>query len=357
MNIAVVTYAGCVRCIKECRMLAAAGHNLWLFSHFQPDSPPEVQLEDIFMQMSFYNTQQELFELLTGLEFIELVHVHNEPSWMVHVARAAGHKKIVLDAHDLNIVRYGWDKAFEMGGEDVNAIGECDGLIVPCDRYIEIIEEQGKLRIPTLTLYSYVNEEDFVEGDNDLGGIAYGGSIYRPERNHPLPYRIYENVARYFANKSIPFHIYPGRGYEKHMPFYESIGSKVHNTLDQKSWIKELSRHDWGFCGSPVKHRQWDNTLSNKLFDYIAAGIPAFIYQAKATEDMFGLRGIGVVVEDLKDIDDYYRDKDLRENCRKTILEQRKKEWTMESQLEKLEDFYEKVIKTDLEPFEQQETQ
>ncbi len=355
MNIAVVTYAGCVRCIKECRMLAEAGHNLWLFSHFQPDSPPEVQLEDVFMQMSFYNTQQELLELLTGLEFIELVHVHNEPSWMVHIARAAGHKKIVLDAHDLNIVRYGWDKAFEMGGEDVNAIGECDGLIVPCDRYTEIIEEQGKLRIPILTLYSYVNEEDFVEGDNDLGGIVYGGSIYRPERNHPLPYRIYDNVARHFANKGIPFHIYPGRGYEKHMPFYESIGSVVHNTLDQKKWIKELSRHDWGFCGSPVKHRQWDNTLSNKLFDYIAAGIPAIIYQAKATEDMFGLRGIGVVVKDLKEVEEYYRDRDLRENCRKTILEQRKKEWTMESQLEKLEAFYKEVVGKDVLPFNEQE--
>ena len=44
MNIAVVTWAGCVRCIKECRMLKEAGHNLWMFTHFQPDVPLDIKL-------------------------------------------------------------------------------------------------------------------------------------------------------------------------------------------------------------------------------------------------------------------------------------------------------------------------
>lgn len=346
MNIGIVTYAGCVRCIKECRMLAKAGHKLWLFSHFPPNIPKKVNPDDVFFQQSFYQDQQMLYDKLLGLDFLDIIHVHNEPSWMVNVAKAAGHKKVVLDAHDLNIVRYGWDKALEMGAEDVKAIGESDGLIVPCCRYIEIIEEKAPLRIPTLTLFSYVNEDDFInpeEQKQHLGGIVYQGSIYEPAPDHPLPYRIYDNVAKDIIDMGIDFHIYPGRGYENHMYYYESIGCKTHKSLDPSDLILNLAKHDWGFVGSPIDHLQWNNTLSNKLFDYIAAGIPSFIYKAKATCDMYGGRGIGIVIENLADIKNWHYDKETQ-NDLSAIIKRDKKQYSMESQLWELEQFYQKVL-------------
>ena len=347
MNIGIVSFAGCIRCIKECRALAKAGHKLWFFSHFPPQAPKDLDLDNIFFHQAFFQDQRMLYDKLKGLDFLDIIHVHNEPSWMVNVAKAAGHNKVVLDAHDLNIVRYGWTKALEMGGEDVNAIGICDGLIVPCYRYIEIIEEQSSLTVPTMTLFSYVNGEDFITENtlekDYLGGVVYQGSIYEPSPNHPLPYRIYDKVAKEIIDMGIDFHIYPGRGYEQHMYYYESIGCKVHKSLDPKELLKNLARHDWGFCGSPIDHKQWNNTLSNKLFDYIAAGIPSFIYKAKATCDMYGERGIGVSIENLSDIKSWYYDKETYNDLR-AIIKRDKKEYIMESQISELEDFYEKVL-------------
>ena len=343
MKIGIVTWAGCVRCIKECRMLAANGHELYLFTHFSPQIPSDIDVNDIFFHQTFYNSPETLFERIRGLDFLDLIHIHNEPSWMVHTAKKAGFK-VVLDAHDLNIVRFGWKEALKMGGEDVNAIGESDGLIVPCDKYIDVIEEQGTLRIPTLELLSYANEGDFTENNNDLGGIVYQGSIYEPVPNHPYSYRLYDKVAKELLDMNIPFHIYPGRGYEKEMPFYQELGCTTYKTQDYRELLKQLGRHDWGFCGSPIKHRQWDNTFSNKLFDSIAAGIPSFIYQAEATEKRFGMRGIGPVVENLSDIEGYMLTSGIREDCREEIMDRRKKEWTMESQYDSLIDFYNKVL-------------
>ena len=198
-----------------------------------------------------------------------------------------------------------------------------------------------------MTLYSYVNEDDFVDIElpieEHLGGVVYQGSIYEPTPNHPLPYRIYDKVAKEIIDMGIDFHIYPGRGYEKHMYYYESIGCKVHKSLDPKELLKNLARHDWGFCGSPIEHRQWHNTIANKLFDYVASGIPSFIYKAKATEALYGKRGIGVCIENISDIKPWYNDKEERNRCKDRIKEYRS-EGTMESQLSELENFYEKVL-------------
>lgn len=340
VNIAIVTWAACSRCMKESIMLRNAGHRLFLFTY----SKPQIEnIPDVFHHVAMYDRPELLAVLLKDLDFIDIVHVHNEPSWMVNVAKGAGYK-VVLDAHDLNIVRYGWDRAKELGGEDILAIGSCDGLIVPCYKYIDIIQEEATLVIPRMELLSYANEEDFTENENDLKGIVYQGSIYKPVQNHPLPYRLYHEVAKKIISMEIDFHIYPGMGYERYMEYYKSIGCKTYKALPQAKLIKELGRHSWGFVGSPIKHRQWDNTFSNKLFDYIAAGIPSIIYQAEATEKRFRLRGVGAVIDDLEDIKDYYDDKTLRNRYRDSLMEVRKRDFTMESQYDSLMAFYKEVL-------------
>ena len=344
MNIAVVSWAGCTRCIKESAMLAEAGHKLWFFNNFQPQISNKLDLTNIFVRLSSYNHPQQLYNITAGLDFFDLAHVHNEPSWMVDVLKQGGYKKIVFDAHDLGVVRNGWDNLNDGGREDLKAIGQANGLIVPCEKYIEILEERGKMTIPWIVLYSYCSERDFVNAPtNDLGGIVYEGSIYAPSPNHPFPYRIYDNVAKHIVGANIPFYIYPSRGYERFMPYYHSLGCRIMPSTDPGTLIQNLSRHKWGFVGSPVPHRQWHNTLSNKLFDYIAAGIPSFIYNAKATEDLFGNEGIGIVIKHLYEIEKYYNDDILYKELQDNIMKVRSK-WTMESQLPKLLDLYNKVL-------------
>ena len=86
MNIAVVSYASCTRCIKESRMLAKAGHKLWFFSYATPQISENIKLTDIFVHITRYRTKETLQILLANLDFIDIVHVHNEPSWMVNIA-------------------------------------------------------------------------------------------------------------------------------------------------------------------------------------------------------------------------------------------------------------------------------
>jgi len=345
MNIAWVSWASCTRCMKEARMLAKAGHKLWYFGYAPLQLSKDIDPNDIFVHMSQFNSPQLLQNLLIGLDFIDLVHVHNEPSFPVVIAKIVGHKKVILDAHDLGVVRNGWENMSDTTRADLEAITQCDGLIVPCNKYIEILEERGKLSIPTLELLSYNNEEDYVTPKEEeyLGGIVYQGSIYAPAQSHPLPYRIYDNVAKEIISMNIPFYIYPAGGYVKYMPYYHSIGCKCMPSCDPASLLKNLSKHAWAFCGSPIEHRQWHLTLANKQFDYLSAGIPSIVYKADATAKFIKEHGGGVVIKDLKEIKDIYNDEKLRTECVSEIMKMRKNH-TMESQLTKLEQFYEKVI-------------
>jgi len=106
--------------------------------------------------------------------------------------------------------------------------------------------------------------------------------------------------------------------------------------------LKQISRYDWGFCGSPIDHPQWHMAMPNKLFDYIAAGIPVIVYKADESAKFVREHGLGIVIEDLEELADpevYGRHEEIR-----PIVQQIRHDLVMELQAPIIMKIYEQVL-------------
>jgi len=99
--------------------------------------------------------------------------------------------------------------------------------------------------------------------------------------------------------------------------------------------IPAMSRFEWGFVGPGFKHRAFDWAMPNKLFEYLAAGIPPVVYESQEALEFVKEHGIGIEFKD-----NAIKDKDVREMYAGIVKEKR---FIMESQSSKLIALYESL--------------
>lgn len=106
--------------------------------------------------------------------------------------------------------------------------------------------------------------------------------------------------------------------------------------------IQSMSTARAGLCGSPHPDRNMLDAIPNKLFEYVAAGIPAICLgrehkMAQVIED----NGLGVAIDDLSELDAALNDCD---DLRAHVVATRYK-FEMEGQLEKIMAAYDKALR------------
>jgi len=101
---------------------------------------------------------------------------------------------------------------------------------------------------------------------------------------------------------------------------YLVSGAVYISRLPYNLMLRELTRHDWGLVGCVEPCSQYDATIPNKLFEYMAAGIPIIVLNADECAEFVMQTGIGVVVNSMDDIPEIYGD---NEKYRKKVLEVR----------------------------------
>ena len=79
--------------------------------------------------------------------------------------------------------------------------------------------------------------------------------------------------------------------------------------------------------------------MPNKLFSYLAAGLPVVAYNAAECAEFIEKHGVGIVIEKIDDLRDRY---DEHEGIREVVKEKRH-EFTMETQVNKIKSLYEHV--------------
>ena len=100
-----------------------------------------------------------------------------------------------------------------------------------------------------------------------------------------------------------------------------------------------------GFIPLIIKNgnkRFLDSTIANKLFEYLAAGLPVITSPLKSYIDFFLKYPVGIVFECADDL--LKNITQLREITRKTDFS--KLIYTYESEIEKLEKFYRTILKS-----------
>jgi len=265
---------------------------------------------------------------------VDVWHVHNEPDWPVWVIRNHSKKPIIYDIHDLRSQRNGKseeqeDKAFEVA----------NAYSCVSRKYQEIAIKKGGPTKPSREILSCVPKGFYPTEKPKLyrGGLVYEGGLGELGTEE-FPCRSWADVFKEILDLGIQVYAY--------------TASPVHNPLNYKgvilmcgtsyaALIHELSMYEFGLVGSPKADPMFDGALPNKMFEYMAAGLPMICMNAPDASNFLEATGMGVTVKDVKEIPDamqYMRDHKYRARTWKNRWN-----WTMETQIGKVTKLYEEV--------------
>jgi len=347
LNIVMVSGHGCIRVHKMAIPLIERGHSVHLIS----------------MQTTLFWEQYKTFTLCTDVEQIieairiyaasgriDLFHCHNEPSWFVTAIKEVTEIPVILDVHDsylarstpeeANIVREQGKVHIRETSEERNNFQLADGLVFPGDAFRKLVSDEFALDQPALTLPSYVPKRFYNYKARDWhGGLVYEGKVNLPTEttgaNTGFSYCDYTDVATRAAAMGMDFHIYAGRVDDKLRKHYADR-ALLHKPLYYDELLNSVSRHDWGLVGNSIPTREWEVAMPNKLFEYMAAGVPVVAMNATDCAAFVVGEGVGISVEGPEELGSRWREhRDLRK-----ALIKRRQNWSMNEHIYKLESFY-----------------
>lgn len=332
--------APCIRNYKTARALIARGHQVSLAYTLMPLSQMYQGLSDeIYHECIKINGRRDLWDLTAHYD---LVHCHNEPDWLT-VSALAGDAPVVHDTHDLISLREREDKnvAFFEGLANRSAQGRV---------YTTPYQEQAAREIygvkgPSLVFYNYTSASDLpqrllpkLSANDGQIHIVYEGSI------GGTLHRDFINVFVGLAQRGIQVHIYPARFKPEFVEQFSPYPRIHYNQpVSPQTIMQEMSQFDVGIIPFNLEKGDkgfLDSTIANKLFEYLAAGLPVLTSPLQSYVDYFADHQVGSVFHGLDDLlqklpglIDLARSHDLTAYAK-----------TYEGEVEKLESLYYQVI-------------
>jgi hypothetical protein len=328
MKVLVVAHRVCSRTLKQ--MIALKDKvELHLITHTVPQA-------DIFETVSFFQTPVGLKKALARYQDADIIHAVSEPSWVVIACREVlPDKKIVYDWHDAQV----WRSADveDSSTEERLASNWVDAIIVPSESCKELINT----KLPCLVLPPYVNEQNIAYNSwGYVGGIVYEGRVDLPEQKSFMNYAKYVELCKEFDEKHIAFSIFsPSASKPEYMKVYKDICS-WNKGIPHDQLINYLGVYDWGLCGNIGKFREWDVAMPNKLFEYMAGGIPVIALNAQETGKFVEEHGVGISVSSVDEIKARWNERDA---CQKNVMLKRNN-FVMEKHIHKLTELYENLL-------------
>ena len=272
--------------------------------------------------------------------YVDLFHVHNEPNYLFRAVKEMTDKPIIFDIHDWTSVRESKDTPQVELDHEKFAIENADGICVVSKGYLEKIRKITNK--PTLWIKSMVPRQFFSKGPRNTNpGLVYeGGTKGRNNLLYNYPYRNWASFAqeavKKFENGS-KIYFYTANDGEDFTEYqHEKIN--VYPPQNYHALISFLRTHSVGLVGSPFPIPDFADSLPNKLFEYTAAGIPCIVINAPEAEKYAVDNGLGIGVRDASEV------YDALATLTDHPIEKDRWGYTMESELPKLDAFYEEVI-------------
>lgn len=341
MRITFVAHHFCIRATKQALALKSKGHKIFGISFRRPEFRENF---DAYVLCHDKNLRQ----MRTAVEIMDketdVWYVHTEPYWMVFLIREVSKKPILIDMHDSMNWRIIQDHP--KSSEERAALSFVDGVVYPSEICQEITEGlYPRLKtIPKAVLPPYVNERFYIYSAWDrVGGVVYQGRVDMKSAQHYLNYCKYHELAKQLQEAEIPFYMYSPWKSDAHIKEYSDIAL----TYPGQEYAKLLSImgcHDWGLCGNLDEHPEWNLAMPNKLFEYMAGGIPIIAMNCRLVEDFVKQHGVGISVKSVQEIKDRWDERDL---CQQNVLMKRH-EWTMEKHIGAVEGICQKLSTTNI---------
>ena len=332
----------CIRVQKMALPLMEEGYEVHCISHRIPS------YADRYETLSLYQDVDQLYSAIRLHPDADIFHCHNEPNWFVSAVKSVfPNKPVVLDMHDSMLIRVAPEDESQnrISVDERNNAQLADALVFVSDPMAVTCRREYGLEQPFIILPSYVPKGFYkIDPWKWLGGITYEGRIDLPEEIGTeelkfFSYCDYKELAKALAEKQIPFHLYTPRKDGKIQEAYKGIahwrGSYPFDDL-----IRKLGRHNWGIIGNLQAHLAWQAAMPNKLFEYLAAGIPVIALNASEGGKFLDDTGMGINVNSVDEIVARWTE---HRKCREKVFKHRH-EWSMERHIHLLEELYEKII-------------
>ncbi len=329
MKIVQIGHHCCVRLQKQAIALSQI-HDVHLLAHRIPVNV------DCYKTIAHWHNSTHLMNELKLHSDADIFHIHNEPNWMVFIVKEVfPNKKVVLDIHDAMKIRS--DKWEDQKTEERAAFEMADALVHVNEPCMKLLGTDK----PQIALPPYPNDRDMqYHSWYRTGGIVYEGLVQIDKSVKVMQYANYLNLAKGLYDAHIPFHIHSPKLNNKEIgDEYKDI-CFIEKCLPYRSLLKQLGVYDWGLVGNIDKYKEWRLAAPNKLFEYLAAGLPVIAMNADWCEDFVVKHGVGISVKSVKEIKNRW---DERKECQRNVFIKRR-QFTMEKNLEGLENLYKRIL-------------
>jgi hypothetical protein len=134
--------------------------------------------------------------------------------------------------------------------------------------------------------------------------VYAGGIVPRNKKNSWYGYRTYHDYFQSFMDAGWTVHVYPHHGIKHTQKEYERMGCITHRSEDYRVLLREMSQYTAGLQSynkeevPEVSYEYTQTCRPNKLWDYLAAGIPTIGYNPGNGRKIYEGKW-GIVIDDL----------------------------------------------------------
>lgn len=268
--------------------------------------------------------------------YVDLFHVHNEPNWIFDVVKSNTDVPVVFDIHDwTSLRRVSEPPAVELEAEKI-AIAKADGFGVPSEGYYERLKKITEK--PIVCYQSRVGSWLFPEIPKEkIGGFVYAGGLSdENDQDMNYAYRDWSGFAKELAEEK-DVYLYSANPIRSDRYKHDRVHAA--GPFSYPELLANMARHSVGIVGSPMVLQDFEDSMPNKLFEYIASGLPVVVLNAPEAKRFVEKHKLGYGVTNAKEAIEA-----ATELENDGTLADRRWDYAMEAEIPKITGLYRKVL-------------
>jgi glycosyltransferase involved in cell wall biosynthesis len=280
----------------------------------------------------------------------DVIHSHNLPDALTVLAidETAGRIPVIHDVHDMQSLRRtpyedGYPEPADPLALERRAVEESAALVTVSPELVEALAARYRLPRRVVVYANYALARDLPPAPagvrpprSGAPRIVYQGTLSANGGHYDL-----RELFAAIAEQGMSLDVYPARA----APEYRSIpGIRVHDTLPARELLRVLADYDFGWAGfnSKLNGPHLDTALPNKLYEYLACGLPVITLEHRALRRVLREEGVGIALDGVEDLAAALAEADA--GALRARIAAARERFTVEHQIERIATLYREVV-------------